>query len=290
MNKPILPVSLICTTFNEGENVKAFLDSVYNGTAWPAEFVIVDGGSTDGTADIIERYTSVELQGLQVKLIRMTERINIAKGRNMAIDAAAYPVIAAIDAGCLADVEWLEALTEPLLRPAYAGESVDVVSGWYKPLITSKFHARVARALVPKLDEIDPKTFLPSSRSLAFRKACWEAVGGYPEWMKFAGEDTQFDIAMKNAGFKFVFTPQATVRWMLRNDMKSLYKQQYRYGFGDGEAGQLPLRSMARVAVCLFPLLLLLTPKGFKEFRIRYWSFIAMSLGWMAGTWKKVTA
>lgn len=283
---PVLPVTLICTTFNEGENVRNFLDSLHNSTAWPAEFIVVDGGSSDGTPDIIARHVKTELPGFPLTLICSQPRINIAQGRNRAIAAAAYPVIAAIDAGCLADVDWLENLVTPLL----AAPDVDVVAGWYKPLIATKFHARVARALVPALAEIDPNSFLPSSRSLAFRKSCWEAVGGYPEWMRFAGEDTQFDLALKQAGFRFAFEPTATVRWLLRNDMQSLYAQQYRYGFGDGEAGQLAARSLARIAVCLFPPLLLLTPKKLTEFRIRYWSFLAMSSGWLAGTWKRIAA
>ena len=58
---------------------------------------------------------------------------------------------------------------------------------------------RWARRCCPTRDEVDPATFLPSSRSVAFRKAAWAAVGGYPEWLDYC-EDLVFDLSLRERG------------------------------------------------------------------------------------------
>ena len=55
-------------------------------------------------------------------------------------------------------------------------------------------------------EDINPQTFLPSSRSVAFCKTAWEAVGGYPEWLDYS-EDLVFDMALKEDVGNFAFAP-----------------------------------------------------------------------------------
>jgi hypothetical protein len=85
------------------------------------------------------------------------------------------------------------------------------------------------------LKKVDPNTFLPSSRSIAFRKAAWKSVNGYPEWLTLTAEDTLFDVCLKNADCNFVFAPKAVVYWRPRRNLSALLRQYYLYGFGDGE-------------------------------------------------------
>ena len=53
----------------------------------------------------------------------------------------------------------------------------------------------MAATVLPLTDEIDPATFLPSSRSVAFPKAVWALAGGYPEWLDYC-EDLLFDFGI----------------------------------------------------------------------------------------------
>ena len=46
--------SFITTVFNEENNIEAFIDSVLNQTKSPDEIIIVDGGSTDKTLEILK--------------------------------------------------------------------------------------------------------------------------------------------------------------------------------------------------------------------------------------------
>jgi glycosyltransferase involved in cell wall biosynthesis len=183
-----LPVSLVTTVYNESCTIGSLLDSVAAGSAWPEEIIVVDGGSRDETVARIESWAARHRE-IPVRLIKNAQRIGIAAGRNMAIRAARSNTIAVIDGGCEAERHWLRKLAEPFSMP----DPPDVVAGWYEPRILTAFHARIAQALVPRLSEVDAATFLPSSRSVAFTRRAWDMAGGYPERLRFAGEDTLFD-------------------------------------------------------------------------------------------------
>ena len=47
---------------------------------------------------------------------------------------------------------------------------------------------------LPDQTDIDPARFLPSSRSVAFRREVFDRTGGYPEWLDYC-EDLLFDMA-----------------------------------------------------------------------------------------------
>ena len=94
-------------------------------------------------------------------------------------------------------------------------------------------------AVLPEAVDVDPATFLPSSRSVAFRRAVWEAVGGYPEWLDYS-EDVVFDLAVRRRFGPFVFVPEALVNFRPRGSLGALARQYYRYARGDGKANLFP--------------------------------------------------
>jgi len=206
------------------------LDSLLTGHKYPDEIILVDGGSTDKTDEIIYSYTN---KGHPIKLI-YKDGINIAEGRNIAIDAAKYDIIASIDAGCKAHSDWLQSFHEIFDKD----KTVDVVAGFYLPDPKSEYEDVIGNLLYPRLDIIDPNKFLPSSRSVAFKKRCWQEIDGYPEYL-YTGEDTLFDIKLKSAGCKFAFSENAIVYWRPRSNLFKLFKQYYLYAKGATQAGVL---------------------------------------------------
>jgi hypothetical protein len=101
--------------------------------------------------------------------------------------------------------------------------------------------------VLPRENEIEPYQFLPSSRSVAFRRTAWEAVGGYPEWLDY-GEDLVFDFALRDAGYRFVWTPDALVWFRPRGTLAAFFRQYYRYARGDGKADLWRTRHAIRYA------------------------------------------
>ncbi len=230
--KRTIPVSLILTTLNEAAAIALFLDGVRNGSVLPAEVVVCDGGSTDDTVALLRRAE----QDLPLRVLEEAGA-SIARGRNIAIAAANYDVLAITDAGCRLDEEWLERITAPLLEDT----AIDAVGGGYT-LEGRRLVQRLTAAGTLPLQANAPDTFLPSSRSFAVRKDSLLRAGGYPEQLSFAGEDTALCLRMKDMGMRFATRWDALVHWELRPTMRSFLRQYYLYGVGDGEARSLTRR------------------------------------------------
>jgi len=214
-------ISVICTLMNEAGTLDALMSSLLNQTLKPKEIVVVDGGSTDGTWERLQEWKDIfKRVGVKLKTIR-EEGANIARGRNTAVKNSSCEWIASIDGGCMAKRDWLEKL---------AGHGGDVVAGNFIPL-AENFFEKVQAVFVKRSG-----TKNPSSRSVMFRKSCWEKVGGYPENL-YTGEDTLFNARLEEAGCEFQKADDAVVMWRMRSSLGKWLKQFFIYGKGDGEAG-----------------------------------------------------
>jgi glycosyltransferase involved in cell wall biosynthesis len=228
-------VSLITTVKDSAPYVEEFLGSVAAQTRMPDEIVIVDGGSTDGTLDLLRRAHGVTL---------IEERgANIARGRNLAIGSAAHDTIAVTDADCVLEPGWLEHLLEAIDAGA------DVAMGFYLPRTDGFLQECMAAVNLPSsAGEVDPSRFMPSARSVAFRRSAIEAVDGYPEWLDI-GEDMWVDHRWRELGLDLRFVPHAVVHWRLRPGLRATWLQYFRYARGDAQAGMHPERHALRFGV-----------------------------------------
>ena len=245
-------VSVIATVYNESAAIDALLDSLRRQTRRPDEVVIVDGGSRDDTFARLERHAREGDLPLRAWTL---PGCNIAAGRNAAIGAAAGPLIAVVDAGVRLEVGWLEAITAPFDRDP----APDVVSGFFVADPHTLFERALGAVTLPDLAEIDPESFQPSSRSVAFTRRAWERVGGYPEWLDYC-EDLAYDFALRDAGCRFVMQPEALAHFRPRATLRAFYRQYYRYARGDGKAGLWLYRHLIRYGTYLlaFPALIAL--------------------------------
>jgi len=245
-------VSVIVTVFNESASLPGLLDSLALQTRLPDEIVIVDGGSRDDTLEILERYAA---RGELPLRVHSRPGANISQGRNAAIDAAQGSLIAVTDAGVRLSPNWLEELVCPLVEDP----DVHIVSGFFAPAPQTPFEVAMGATVLPTLSEVDPATFLPSSRSVAFRKTAWEAVGGYPEWLDYC-EDLLLDLELRCRYGPFAFAPRALVYFRPRSDIRSFFSQYCRYARGDGKADLWRKRHTVRYSTYCFavPALLLM--------------------------------
>jgi glycosyltransferase involved in cell wall biosynthesis len=245
-------ISIIITVLNEGESIRQLLDSLRGQSRQPDEIVLVDGGSSDDTLRIIAEYP----EDLPLRVLQEPGS-NISQGRNIAIAAAKSEIIAATDAGVRIPSDWLENLVEPFA----SDPETRLVAGFFLPDANphSAFEVAMSATVLPLRDEIQPEKFLPSSRSVAFCKSAWEAVGGYPEWLDFS-EDLIFDLRLKARFGDFVFAPDALVYFKPRTSLRKFFKQYYLYARGDGKANLWAKRHFARYItyLILIPLLAIL--------------------------------
>ena len=246
----------------------------------PDETIIVDGGSTDGTWEILLKLRDAAAQRIPVRLER--RKCNIAGGRNTAIRLTDAHLIASSDAGSFPERNWLEEITRPLL----ADEKLDVVGGCSVPIIKNAFQEFLQQYDPEPPGSTVPSEIYPSSRNIAFRRRAWADVGGYPEWLTLTAEDALFNFELHKIGKKFAYNPGARVRWPARKNAEAYYKMLYNYGYGAAEARLYAPYFLRRTTIAVFPPLLLLSRHRFRQLKFRYRKNLASATGWLAG-WLK---
>ncbi len=113
-----LATVLVCT-FNDEATIAEALESVLNQTAPPASYrvLVVDDGSTDGTAEILAGYSD------RVKVVRLALNRGLPGACNAGLERIATPSYVRVDADDVCDPGLVEALLE-----AHLLQGADVVS------------------------------------------------------------------------------------------------------------------------------------------------------------------
>lgn len=234
-----MSVAVCATVRNEAATVADLAAQLLAQTRAPDELVIVDGGSTDGTLQILRERLGPHLHARVIA----APGANIAQGRNRAIAATTAELIAVTDAGIERGAGWLAALLEAAeAEPGCAGSFGYVLAS---PRTT--FEAALGAVALPQADEIDPAAYPPSSGSVLFRRAWLERAGGYPAWLAY-GEDLYLDRRIWALGGRFVHALEADVGIRPRSTAGAFFRQYFNYATGDGQAGMLGQRHFLRYA------------------------------------------
>lgn len=261
-------ISIVVTVLNEEKTIKELLDVLVR---FPAEIIIVDGGSSDRTIEIIKKFSGIKL---------ICGKYNRSEGRNIGVAKARGDIIAFTDAGCVPEKDWLKNLTKNM------GDGV--VSGYYRGLPKNVFEKCLVPYVLVMPDKIGTE-FLPSTRSMAITKKLFLASGGFDPSLD-TSEDFEFAVRLKAAGIKFVFAKDAVVGWIPRKNLKSAAWMFLKFAVSDIQAGiirpkvkLLALRYYLfffliflywPFAICLFAYLLWAIAKNYKyvnDWRAFYW-------------------
>jgi len=218
-------ISAIVPVFNGERTVGRCVGSLQR-QSLPAsdyEVIVVDDGSTDGTA--------VRLQ--QVVGIRVVHQVNAgpAAARNRGIREAKGDILVFTDADCQADFHFLEKLVAPLVAdPA----GVVAAQARYK----SRQESWVARLAQIEIEERYEKIGSPAQLTgigtygSAYWKQAVEAVGGFNERYRSAsGEDFALSYALTRGGRRAVFVADALVYHEHPDTLRRYYRSKRSRGF-----------------------------------------------------------
>jgi len=215
-------VSIIIPTFNGASRIGNCLDALLKqASGRDAEILVVNDGSTDSTADVVERYSGV----------RLITQANAgpAAARNRGALEAGGTIILFTDDDCLPMPDWLDAMLEPFRDPEVVG-----IRGVYR----TRQRALVARfvqieyedryrimARLPRIDFID-------TYSAGFRRDRFLEMTGYDTSFPVAcAEDIDLSYRMSARGWKMVFAPAAIVYHTHPDTLSRYLKKKYKFAF-----------------------------------------------------------
>jgi cellulose synthase/poly-beta-1,6-N-acetylglucosamine synthase-like glycosyltransferase len=225
-------IAVITTCLNEETTVLKWLDRIISQSQKPDEIVICDAGSTDKTVSLISEWRRKHPK-YEVKLVTLLGA-NIAKGRNAAAKESTAPILLFSDLGSLPVKDWVAELAQPF----FSDPNAEVALGVSTSQSDSEISKAVSRLILNSPEEINPRFYLASGRSIGVTRKIFNRVGGFPEELTFAGEDTlfNFNLRKKREG-EFYFCPKAIAEWSPPENLKGLIKTLFRYSRGDAESG-----------------------------------------------------
>lgn len=243
--------ALIVTVYNEAANIELLLSSILTQHLKPSEVVIVDGGSTDSTVEIIKTYLGLgnhhrprqtdkmwQIVNTDILFKVMVKRGNRSVGRNWAARQTEAEWIAITDAGCLLHKNWLRELWRVVEQSNVVGRAgqVEVVAGYYQADPMTAFEEAVVPYVLVMPDRVDERHFLPATRSMMIKKSVLEAVGGFDERLS---DNEDYDLArrLEAAGHQMRFARKALVTWIPRSTWRGFFVMLFRFARGDVYAG-----------------------------------------------------
>jgi glycosyltransferase involved in cell wall biosynthesis len=202
MDRPL--VTAILPVFDRAGSIGRAIESVLAQTYAPVELIVVDDGSTDGTADVTDRYRD------RATILRQDNRGAYA-ARNLALRHAKGEFVAFIDS----DDAWLPdklARQVPLMRG-----DVGLVYGDVTIVAAPRDDApRTGRTsftwVTPRrghvLEGLAAGNFVPTCTALV-RRTALEEIGGFPEESRISADYVAWFRIAKRHGFDFVPNPVA---------------------------------------------------------------------------------
>lgn len=233
MAQTMIKVSVVVTVLNEAHTITALLESLDRQTLAPAEVLIVDAGSTDGTVETIE---ALEPK-LDLAINVLTAPGNRSHGRNIGITQSTSKVIAITDAGCIPRADWLAELVTTYQAAKQQNNQSVVVGGYYDAHPTTDFESAVVPYVLVMPDKVDPNHFLPSTRSLMMDKSAWQKVGKFDERLEVS-EDFAFSrLVAADPEISLVFNHKAIVSWRPRSTLSQFMSMIAAFAEWDVRAG-----------------------------------------------------
>jgi glycosyltransferase involved in cell wall biosynthesis len=199
--KPL--VSVIIPVFNGEKYIGEAVESVLSQSYSPLELIVVDDGSTDGSASMVQKYDRV----------RYIYQLNsgVAVARNTGIAAASGEFIAFLDADDLWPPQKLEIQTGYLQKHPSGMYTISKINNFIEP------GCNVDPQKLQSILENDQRGLA----TIVARKTVFDLIGGFnPRYQ--VGEDFEWFTRAKEAGIPMVILPEVLLQRRIHNSNISL--------------------------------------------------------------------
>jgi GT2 family glycosyltransferase len=211
-------VSVVICTHNGAATLGECLEGVSRLTYPDFEVIVVCDGCGDDSAAIARRHGATALE---------TEHRGLSAARNAGTLCAAGEIVAFLDDDAYPDPDWLQYAVAGL-----RGEGCGGVGGPNIPPEDGTVAECVAAAPGGPIHVLvsDREAEHVPGCNMAFRKQALEAIGGFDERFRVAGDDVDVCWRLQEAGWKLGFSAGAVVMHRRRDSVRRYLKQQYGYG------------------------------------------------------------
>jgi glycosyltransferase involved in cell wall biosynthesis len=226
-------VSVIIPAYNASATIGRALEALSRQNYSQAfEVIVVDDGSGDNTADIVNSFTSV-------RFVRQ-ENAGPASARNHGAKLARGEFLAFTDSDCIPHEDWISQLMAGFgrgLSPGTQGDSplqIGVVAGSYEIANPQSVLARCIfkeilwrhKHLMPDF----PNSF--GSYNFCVKKSVFDAVGRFNTgYRRASGEDNDLSYKITGSGWRIYFQRKALVDHYHPAKLVKYLKEQFRHGF-----------------------------------------------------------
>jgi cellulose synthase/poly-beta-1,6-N-acetylglucosamine synthase-like glycosyltransferase len=183
------------------------------------EIIVADNGSTDDTCAVVRAGFP------SVRIVRASER-GSGNARNAALAASSGRFICTIDADCVADEHWIEALVRALQA---ADDDVLCAGGAILPYRQKTLveHYRPAWIQQSNLAKGNGTFTYAETPNAAFRREAFDRVGNFVG--RHGLDDADMGARLTRAGAKFLYVPDAIVRHRNPVRLRDYWNQRRKY-------------------------------------------------------------
>ncbi len=228
-SKPLISVVIPCR--NEVAYIEKTIESLLQQKNIPGEIeiIVVDGNSTDGTKEILEKILEVDHR---LKIISNPNKITPA-AMNLGIKEAKGNFIAIMGAHSEYDQNYLsECLNLFKKDPLIACTGGPIFSEG-----TTNFGKAAAIAMSHPIGVGNAKHRFPNYEGYAegagfpvFKKEVFEKIGMYDENL-IRNQDDEFNLRLTKSGYKVYLSPKVKCKYYVRENPAKLFNQYFNYGY-----------------------------------------------------------
>lgn len=221
-------VSVVIAAYNERDVICRTVTSILAGDHPLTDVIVVDDGSTDGTAEAIRAAFGADPR------VRLLQQRNAGKAAavNRGFSEAAGQIVVACDADTVLSPTAIGLLVSHFDDPTVAAVSGNIKVGNVTNLLTRWQHIEYVVGFNLErraFSELNAVTVVPGALG-AWRRAAVMASGGFQE--DTLAEDTDLTLALLRDGHRVSYEPHALAFTEAPADLPSLLKQRYRWTYG----------------------------------------------------------
>ncbi|MET7892457.1 glycosyltransferase [Streptomyces mirabilis] len=223
------PVSVLVPAYNEAKCIENTVRSLM-ASEHPVEVLVVDDGSSDGTARIVE--------DLLLPNVRVVRQHNAGKpaALNRGLANARHDIVVMMDGDTVFEPSTVRELVQPFADPSVGAVAGNAKVGNRDSLIGAWQHIEYVMGFNLDRRMYDILGCMPTIPGAvgAFRRSALERVGGMSD--DTLAEDTDITMALHRDGWRVVYAEKARAWTEAPESVQQLWSQRYRWSYGTMQA------------------------------------------------------